>query len=448
MELNKIHSVYFLGIGGIGMSALALYFIQKGVKVFGYDRVETPLTKDLVSKGAIITYVEDVSVLPSNIDLTIYTPAVPRTHAAWEYMKIHGIPMKKRAEVLGIIAKDYKTIGVAGTHGKTTISTMIAYILSNASVGCNAFLGGLSKNFDSNLLLNSQSAWMVVEADEFDRSFLQLHPWFSIVSSTDADHLDIYGDRESMCEAFAAYISQTNPQGISFIKQGLKLKGVHTLTYHLQDTNADYHAENIYIENGEYVFDLITPEKRIHTLRMSYPGLHNIENAIIASAVSLQCGILETELRDALYDFKGVKRRFDCHIKRADLVYIDDYAHHPNEIRACIGSLREFYPTRKITAVFQPHLYTRTRDFAEDFADSLSLADELILLDIYPARELPIEGINSELLKSKINRIPVYISSKENLVSLLQTMSLDCLVTMGAGDIDTLVPCIEKTFKK
>ncbi|MEG1910443.1 MAG: Mur ligase domain-containing protein, partial [Bacteroidales bacterium] len=259
MELNKIHSVYFLGIGGIGMSALALYFIQKGVRVSGYDRVETTLTRNLVSKGAHIVYEEEANLCPYNVDLLVYTPAVPATHLSWQYIQEHAIPVKKRAEVLGMIADHYKTIGVAGTHGKTTISTMITHILSNASIQCNAFLGGLSKNFDSNLLIAPQSDWMVVEADEFDRSFLQLHPWFSVVSAMDADHLDIYGDKQNLCKAFAEYVSQTNSHGLSFLKYGLPIQGSCTLTYHLQDVNADYYAENITIANEEYSFDLITP---------------------------------------------------------------------------------------------------------------------------------------------------------------------------------------------
>ncbi len=449
MNLQSLNKIYFLGIGGIGMSALARYFRHQGVAVYGYDRVRTPLCEELETAGTEIHYDDNVEKIPSGIDLCVYTPAIPKENEEFVFFKNSDIPFRKRSEILGELTKNGKAIGVAGTHGKTTISTLIAHLFDQSIVGCNAFLGGISKNFDSNLVLSKNSPWVVIEADEFDRSFLTLYPEIAVVSSTDADHLDIYNNHQSLIESFEAYLQQVKPQGCCFIKYGLHLKSsTPQQTYALTDHRADFYASNIHVENGSYFFDLHTPESIFKNIEMQYPGLHNIENAIVSLAIAIKCGISESEWRAGLRGFSGVKRRFDIQVRRPDFIYMDDYAHHPREITACITSLRDLYPNKKITGIFQPHLYTRTRDFADGFAESLSLLDSVILLDIYPARELPIEGVSSQMLLDKIIIADKKLCTKANLLDVLSQIKTDVLLTIGAGDIDQLVQPIKFFFTK
>ncbi len=451
MNLNNIHKVYFLGIGGIGMSAIARYFLSRGISVYGYDKTPTQLTSELITEGMNIHFSEDVNSIPDNIDLVVYTPAIPKEHLEYKYFQDNYFEIKKRSEVLGIITNSSKGIGVAGTHGKTTISTMIATILKGSSVDCSAFLGGISKNFDSNLLLSNKSDYVVIEADEFDRSFLQLKPIIAVISSVDADHLDIYGDKNELTKSFEDYISQIKDDGILIIKKGIEIKNknnhISTFTYSFNNIESDYYASNIIIKDGYYTFDLISPKGIIKDIKLGYPGLHNVENAIAAISVALNSGVNAKEIKKALLGFLGVKRRFDFRIKTENLVYIDDYAHHPEELKACINSVRNLFPTKKVTGIFQPHLFSRTRDFADEFSKSLELLDEVILLDIYPARELPIPGIDSKMLLDKINIKAKFLYSKDKLLINLPNHHLEVLLTLGAGDIDQFVEPIEKLLK-
>ncbi|MEG1717073.1 MAG: UDP-N-acetylmuramate--L-alanine ligase [Bacteroidales bacterium] len=452
-SIEQVKHVYFLGIGGIGMSALALFFLHRKCKVSGYDRVHTPITEELQKRGADIHFVESVDLLPKDIDLVIYTPAIPDIHVEWSVLREKNIPICKRSEILGLITCPYKTLAVAGTHGKTTISTLVAFLL-HKTIGCNAFLGGISKNFESNFLFSEHSKYMVVEADEYDRSFLHLHPWFSLVTSMDPDHLDIYGNAACMQEAYAEFMSQTDKAGGVILKYGLNPNLKSKYTYALQSSEdnshaVDAYADNIRIKNGAYIFDYIGPKMCIKDLVLNYPGLHNVENAVAAITLVAETEITAENIKTVLPLFKGVKRRFDEQIKRQDFLFIDDYAHHPKEIKACLNSLKELYPNKKISLLFQPHLYSRTKDLAEDFADSLSMADELILLDIYPARELPIEGITSHIIGDKVFGIPVYYVSKGDVLKFLErNIKTDILVSMGAGDIDRLVPVIKDLYEK
>lgn len=441
--MERAKSIYFLGIGGIGMSALAEYFLQNKCNVSGYDKVRTPLTISLENKGAQIHYEENIDLLPKDMDAVIYTPAIPKNHKEWDWIRTHQIPVFKRSEILGQIASRYKSVCVAGTHGKTTISTMIAHILAQSVLGTNAFLGGISKNFDSNFVLNLNSAWMVVEADEFDRSFLKLFPTVSVVSSLDADHLDIYGTVEELKKSFQDFVNQTDVDGVCFSKYGLGISAPSKFTYALFDSRADYYIQNLLVEDGMYKFDFHAPKGVVSQMQVCYPGLHNLENMVVAMAVALFCGVSEEEVKSAVFSFSGVKRRFDVRVNQKNCVYIDDYAHHPNEIKACLESVKSLYPAKKMTLVFQPHLFSRTRDFAKDFGEALSIADEVILLDIYPAREQPIEGIDSAYLKGLMSHKNVCLASKSNLLDLLRTRSIELLLTLGAGDIDTLVRPIE-----
>ncbi|MCK9162972.1 MAG: UDP-N-acetylmuramate--L-alanine ligase [Bacteroidales bacterium] len=441
---------YFLGIGGIGMSAIARYMKDLGNKVYGYDRISTPLTLELEKEGMIITYEDEVSEIPSDIDLVIYTPAIPHNNKIYNYFIDNKFKMEKRSQILGELTKNKKCIAIAGSHGKTTCSTMIAHILYNSSVGCSAFLGGISKNFDSNYVVNKNSDYVVVEADEYDRSFLQLDPTISAITAMDADHLDVYGDYKEMQKSFIEFANKTSE--VLFLKKGIDLhlfenntSAKHT--YAIRGVDADYYAINIRCSNGGYYFDLRTPEKIYYDICLNYGGVHNVENAVMAIGIALICGVSEEEMRQSIASFSGVKRRFEVVINRKDLVYIDDYAHHPNEIKALVESLRFQYPNRKLTGVFQPHLYSRTRDFADEFAKELNGFDEVVLLDIYPAREEPIIGVDSIMLLHKINNMNRYYSSKEQLLDLLEALYPEILVTIGAGDISELVPQIEKRFK-
>lgn len=423
---------YFLGIGGIGMSALARYFHQRGDRVSGYDRTETPLTRQLVAEGIPVHYQDNPALIPDGIDLVVYTPAVPTDTAEYQYLLEKGYPIKKRSQVLGEIARGKKCIAVAGTHGKTSTSSMIAHILSHTDAGCSAFLGGVSKNFNSNVLVNNDSEYVVVEADEYDRSFLQLTPHCAVITATDADHLDIYGTRENMVEAFRQFASQIHPDGTLVLKQGLTLNphsdhddhpdhhdhtGPHSIegvaaqmvSYTAHGIEADYYPWNVRNYNGNIFFDLRTPKGVYYDIELPNASLYNIENAVAAAAIVTTLGVNEHQLRYGLKTYAGVQRRFDYRIKRKDLIMIDDYAHHPQEIAACIESIRYLYPGKRVVGIFQPHLYSRTRDFADQFAQVLSTLDELIMLPIYPAREKPILGVTSSMILRKIDSLSKYL---------------------------------------
>lgn len=449
--------MYFLGIGGIGMSALARYFHRKGVHVMGYDRTSTALTTELEIEGISVQYEDSVMSLPQLLHstpkekiLVVRTPAVPKDSAQLQYFLQHEFRIWKRSELLGYITQLDDTIAIGGTHGKTTTSTMVAHIL-HSTIGCNAFLGGISSNFKSNVLLSDTSR-TVVEADEFDRSFLTLFPKISALTSMDADHLDIYGDEASIREGFLLFLKQTREDGSVVVKKELNihedLKSARSgvFTYSIL-SEADYVATNIRIEEGAYVFDFNSPFGQLSQVRLGLPGRHNVENAVVAMACSLLAGVSINDLPNVLESFKGVARRFDVRFKGESGVYIDDYAHHPTELSACIRSVKELFPNKKIVGVFQPHLFTRTRDFVDGFAESLALLDVPILLPIYPARELPIEGIDSQWLFDKIQKDEKYLVEKDAIFTLLNKLQFDVLLTLGAGDIDTLVSPLEVYMK-
>ncbi|BAX80621.1 UDP-N-acetylmuramate--L-alanine ligase [Labilibaculum antarcticum] len=453
MRIEDYKNIYFIGIGGIGMSAIARYFNSIGRNVFGYDRMTTQLTTELTEEGIGMTFQEDVSQIPAMYQskddtLVVYTPAIPANHPQLVYFKEQQFTIKKRAQVLGLLSDNLNGIGIAGTHGKTTVSTITAHIFKTSALGCNAFLGGISRNYQSNLLLSKDSDWMILEADEFDRSFLQLHPQLALITSMDADHLDIYGDENELEKSFQDFVYHIKKGGILVHKKGLVLDHdqLTAYTYSLIE-KADFCAENIKLVEGFYQFDLVHPEGVIRELMFSYPGKINVENAIAASAVAILCGVEEEELRKALSTFKGVRRRFDYQIRNEKTVFIDDYAHHPKELWESISSVRELYPQKKITGIFQPHLYSRTRDFADDFATSLNLLDEVILLEIYPARELPIEGVTSKIILKNL-RVPSKLCSKDELIELLREKDFEVLLTLGAGDIDKLVEPIRNLISE
>lgn len=443
--------VYFVGIGGIGMSALARWFNVNGFRVAGYDRTPSPLTGSLQEEGIAIHFEDDVHAIPASFladvekTLVVYTPAVPADHLEMAYFKKNGFTIQKRSQVLGWLTSNLTTVGVAGTHGKTTTSSMVAHLLKQSGINCTAFLGGITQNYGTNFLLNeptdnTDEIVCVVEADEFDRSFLTLFPDIAIVTSTDADHLDIYGEHNAVLESFRAYVGQIKQGGTLLMRKGLELESstdAEVFTYSL--TEGDYHTTNLKIVNSRFVFDIIHPGGKIENVAMRVPGYHNIENAVAASAVALLLGAKPEQISSGLASFKGVRRRFDIALETESKVYIDDYAHHPTEIRAFLESVRALYPGRNITAIFQPHLFSRTRDFADDFARSLALADRLLLLPIYPAREVPIEGITSDMLLKKINLNDKLLIDKEQVVEKVAELNTDILVTIGAGDIDRLV---------
>lgn len=443
-------SYYFAGIGGIGMSAIARFFHQRGDKVCGYDRTPSPLTRQLESEGIHVHYDDDPSHIPADIDMAIYTPAVPADTAIMQTLQSGPAPLKKRSQVLGELTRGKKCVAVAGSHGKTTTSSMIAHLLHNSHIGCSAFLGGISKNFDSNMVVDTHSEYVVVEADEYDRSFLQLHPLYSVITATDPDHLDIYGTYENMLAAFSQYASQTEPGGFLLIKESARCEvPVHagSGTYSCQPGTAGYFYSNLEQDHGDLIFTLHTPDRDYQGLRLTNSCLYNVENAVAASAIALRCGLTEEELRSGLATFSGIRRRFDYRVKTPETIYIDDYAHHPAEIQAALDSIRFLYPGKKVTGLFQPHLYTRTRDLADEFAQVLSTLDTVYLLDIYPARELPIPGITSQMLLSKITNPSKRILAKEEVPSLTASERPEILLTIGAGDIDRLVPQIEESLK-
>lgn len=448
----KARTYYLVGIGGIGMSAIARYLKEEGNNVFGYDRVCTALTKELEQEGVEIVYEDDSSHIATlNVDEVIYTPAIPSDSAILRYVKVMGIPLFKRSEALGRITRGKKTIAVAGTHGKTTTAGLTAYILKNSRIGCSAFLGGISNNYSTNFLVNHNSDYVVVEADEYDRSFLRLSPFFSLITSIAEDHLDIYGNLDNLEQAFIQFANLTDKNGRLFLKNNLPVKiesEVPETTYSLTDVDADYYASNIRVSEGAYYFDFHTPDKVYHDMKMAYPGRHNIENAVASLSMALSLGVNECEFREGLATFKGMKRRFDLRIKTDKTIYYDDYAHHPQEIEATIKSLKELYPDKRICGVFQPHLYSRTRDFAGEFAQSLELLDDIILLPIYPAREEPIEGITSDTILGKIRKSSKYYVEKDRLLPLLKTLQPELLVTLGAGDIDRFVEPITEMIRE
>jgi UDP-N-acetylmuramate--alanine ligase len=447
MNLNQIHNVYFIGIGGIGMSALARYFKSIGKNVSGYDKTETELTNELSESGIDIHFKDEISLIPTDYyienTLVVITPAVPTTHSQWNYFLEREFVVKKRAEVLGLITKDTFCFAVAGTHGKTTTSSILGHILYQSGADVTSFLGGIVENYNSNLIGTGKSI-TVVEADEFDRSFLHLYPNIACVTSMDADHLDIYGDSAAIEASFLEFANKISDKSQLFIAKNLDLEGVTVAV----NENADYKAYNVRIDNGNYVFDVQTPTEVISNLQFGLPGKHNLTNALMALAMAKTFGTSNDDIAAALKSFKGIKRRFSYQIKESNLVYIDDYAHHPTEIDAVYQAVSELYPNKKVLAIFQPHLFSRTRDFADGFAKSLSKLDEVLLLDIYPARELPIEGITSSWLLDKMTNEHKKVVSKTDLIAQILESEAKIIVTIGAGDIGELVHSIKQALQK
>lgn len=444
-------AVYFIGIGGIGMSAIARYFLNQGITVGGYDRTPSSLTRALEAEGAQIHYTDDISLIPTPCrdkaeTLVIYTPAIPTDHSELQYFRSNGYDLQKRAQVLGTLTRTLKGLCVAGTHGKTTTSSMAAHILHQSHIDCNAFLGGITKNYGTNYILSKDSPYVVIEADEFDRSFHWLTPWASVITSTDADHLDIYGTEQAYLESFSKYSSLIQPQGFLVMHTGLKMRpdtqpGVTTYTYSRNE--GQFHADNIKIGDGRITFDLISPLGDIPHIELGVPVAINIENGIAAMALAQIAGATPDEIRQGMLTFSGVDRRFDFHIRRSDMAYLSDYAHHPAEIRQSILSIKQLYQGRRIRAIFQPHLYTRTRDFYSQFADALSLLDDVVIMDIYPAREQPIPGVSSDLIYDNLRPgIRKQKCNKEQLLDIVRKKDYDVLVTLGAGDIEDYAPQI------
>lgn len=459
MEMQKITSVYFVGAGGIGMSALARYFRAKGKQVAGYDKTPSDLTAALIEEGIHIHYMDDITLIPEDckqIDstLVIYTPAIPETHTELNYFKANGFTLMKRARVLGEITRTERGLCVAGTHGKTTTSSMLAHLLKQSHVDCNAFLGGILKNYNSNLMLSDKSDLVVIEADEFDHSFHWLNPYMAVITAVDPDHLDIYGTPAAYRESFEHFTSLIRPDGCLVMKKGLQLQprlpeGTKLYTYSATE-EADFFARNIRIGNGDIVFDFITPDGSIPDVKLGVPVKVNIENGVAAMALAWLNGVTPEEIRRGMETFAGPVRRFDFHLKKDDIVLLDDYAHHPAELKASIQSVKELYPDKKVTGIFQPHLYTRTRDFAADFAASLSLLDELILLDIYPAREEPIPGVTSQIIFDRVTIPNKRMIRKEELLDLVQkeAASFEVVLMVGAGNIDRLVEPVKQILEK
>lgn len=450
--MNSYKNIYFIGIGGIGMSAIARYYKFKGCNVSGYDKTESELTEELIAEGIRVHYEDNTDFIPKDVEntLVVNTPAIPHDLKELVYVQEHGYTLLKRSKTLGEIAKGQRCLAVAGTHGKTTTSTLLAHIFTDSKVGCSAFLGGISKNYDTNLLV-SHNPTIVAEADEFDRSFLQLFPEIAVITAMDADHLDIYGDLKHVHEAFQAFAGQVS--GTVITKLGLDITPNHTkariMRYSYNDPRADFYADNLRKDEcGYFTFNLKYPDGVIKDCRVGVPGWVNVENAVAASAIALVYGIDPEAIRHALGTFLGVKRRFDIHVNRPGCAYIDDYAHHPNEISTAISSMRDIFPGRRLTAIFQPHLYTRTRDFADEFAKALSAVDKLILLDIYPAREEPIPGVSSRLIFDKVTAPEKVLLKKEMLMKYLEDEKIDTLITFGAGNIDRFIPQITDMLNK
>ena len=453
-EASNISSVYLIGIGGIGMSALAKYYRQNGLVVAGYDLTPSPVTDMLAEVGIEVHFNDDVNSIPSEFrygtegKLVIYTPAVPADHAQLNFLREQGHTVIKRSEALGKISENHRTIAVAGTHGKTTTSSILAHILKQTELDCTAFLGGMSTNYNSNFLSSTSSPFMVVEADEYDRSFLKLSPEMAIVTSMDPDHLDIYGDAAGLNRSFQEFASKLGTNGTLIFKKGLPLENgpYKKLSYSISEV-ADYQVQNYSITDGRFSFDLNCPSGTMTNIDFGMPGIHNMENAVAAIAASQQLGVSESELRNALTSYQGVKRRFELILNENGVTFIDDYAHHPTELDACISSVKEMYPDRKVTGVFQPHLFTRTRDNLHEFARSLSELDQLYLLDIYPARELPLEGVNSQVLLDQVQLESKALISKNDVPEKLALNRPEVILTLGAGDIDRLVQPIKNALR-
>lgn len=457
MELKDIKAVYFVGAGGIGMSALARYFIHRGLVVAGYDRTPSDLTRQLEKEGMVIHYEENVDEIPQACRdrescLVVYTPAIPATHKELTFFREHQFEIKKRSQVLGLLTDHHKGLCVAGTHGKTTTSAMCAHIMHQSSIDCNAFLGGISKNYGTNYLLSTQSDYVVIEADEFDRSFHWLHPWMTVITATDPDHLDIYGTKEAYLESFRHYTELIKKGGALILHTGLEMtpnvqEGVKTYSYSRDE--GDFHAENVRIERGEITFDFVSPIENVKDVRLGQPIPINIENGVAAMAMAQLAGCSASELRYGMETYRGVDRRFDFKIRTDKMVFLSDYAHHPKEIYQSAKSLRELYHDRKITAIFQPHLYTRTRDFYKEFADALSQLDEVILTEIYPAREEPIPGVTSELIYDNLKPgVKKQMIKKADVLSFVRSHDFDVLVVLGAGDLDNMVPQITRIIEE
>jgi UDP-N-acetylmuramate--alanine ligase len=461
MKIKNIHSAYFIGIGGIGMSALARWFHHNGVEVYGYDKTSTDLTNKLESEGIHIHFEDEIEKMPDFVYekskgvLIVYTPAIPKDHKGFNHLKDKGISLYKRSEVLGKLTEGMFTVAVAGTHGKTTTSSMIAHLLKVGKKDIAGFLGGITTNYGTNMVMNQgdyKKAIIVVEADEFDRSFLTLKPNIGVVTSTDADHLDIYGKLEELKKSFSLFLENVNPNGQVYIKDGLweeiaskKIKA-EPLSYGLNA--GDIRALNVQVKDAKFVFDVALNEQIIKGFQLAVPGFHNVENAVVAIAIAHQLGLSKYDILEGIKTYTGVKRRFEYIIQRNDFVFIDDYAHHPSEIKAMLTSVRALYPGKKVSVLFQPHLYSRTRDFAVEFSQSLSLADEVMLLDIYPARELPIEGVSSDILLESIQADEKYKVEKDTVIEYLSNRHLEVFITMGAGNIDQLVEPLKNMFSK
>lgn len=449
---EKVRHIYFLGIGGIGMSALAWYFHSRDIRISGYDRTPSEITDELIASGMDVHFEDNPELVPGNIDLVVLTPAIPSDHQEWKFLREKGIPIKKRAEVLGMISRDAVCLAVAGTHGKTTTTTMLAHLLRSSGVNCTAFLGGISANYKTNYLQGNPDL-VVVEADEYDRSFLHLSPQGAILTAIDADHLDIYGDDSQVKQSYKSFADKIVKNGTLVLKTGLELdftESFHSLV-RVRNYGIDKslnRAANVRVTNGDFVFDYQGERATINGLTLSVPGRHNVENATAAITLALEFGATPEGVKKGIADFRGVHRRFEFALKSEHHVVIDDYAHHPEELKAAISAARELYPTKKITGVFQPHLFSRTRDFADQFARSLELLDTVVLLEIYPARELPIEGINSQMLLNRISLSSRFISSKEGLVSRMEELNPEVTLMMGAGDIDRWVQPVAEALKK
>ena len=447
-DLKNIKRLFFLGIGGIGMSALARYFKSQGAEVSGYDKTQTHLTHELEAEGIHVIFEDDLEKMPKELDMVVYTPAIPKDHKGFNFYKDNGYELRKRSEVLGIISADKFTIAVAGSHGKTTVSSMIAHILTESGFGCSAFLGGIAVNYNSNFLLGNSDV-VVIEADEFDRSFHRLSPDMAVITAVDTDHLDIYGSKEAIDEAFIEFANKVSEEGFLVVKNGQSINDqlpvLDKAFYSLHDEDADVYCTKYWVTDGGYLFNISFFGQEIKSFRLNIGGFHNIENAIAAITIAFELKITEDNIRKAIASFKGIKRRFEKIVDNGKVVFIDDYAHHPEEIRVFLESVREIYPKSKITAIFQPHLFTRTRDLAEGFAQSLSVADDVILLDIYPARELPIEGVTSELIFDKLTSAEKSLVKKEQLLETVKSKKdIEVIVTIGAGDIDKFVDGIKQ----
>lgn len=450
VDLTSIKKIYFLGIGGIGMSAIARYFVSHGKEVAGYDKTPSPLTRNLEAEGIPVHYEDDPALIPDEVELVVYTPAVPKTLKEYDFLNDNKIPIHKRAEVLGMLSSNHYTIAVAGTHGKTSVSSLIAHLLNECGKNVTAFIGGIMKNYHSNCIISSNTEVVVVEADEFDRSFLQLYPNIIVITAIDPDHLDIYGSGQELERNFKEFAGQLRKNGKLIIEHSLKPKFENQsqiLTYGT-DKKASYAASNGFIEKGYQVFDLTDEKEHLTEIRFALPGQYNQKNAAAAYAVARIMDTEKHKLKQAIESYAGVERRFDIRLRKESIVYIDDYAHHPSELEACIRAVRTLFPEKKITGIFQPHLYSRTKDFADGFAKSLDLLDEAILIPVYPARESPIEGVSSNMIYEKMQSEEKYLYKKEELVEKLKAFNLEVLLTLGAGDIDRLVKPITRMLEK